>query len=97
MVSFGKRIMKSLYKFVWGPDEVEFGDCVFYTILTLVLVVLIWLFTFELIGIPVEFSLIAWAAIVYAIWHQYYKTHPDKRRKNKRNFKGEKKSPTNNS
>jgi hypothetical protein len=75
----GKKIKEALHNFVWGPQEVaEFGDCLFYTILTICLIGLIWLFTFEKIGIPVEFSLIPWAALVYLIWRQYYRTHPEK-------------------
>ena len=71
-----RSFIQALYRFVWGP-EVELGDCIFYTILTLVLMGLIWLFTFERIGIHVGFVLIPWAALVYAIWHQYKKTRPD--------------------
>lgn len=63
--SFGSAV----HHFIWGP-EVEFGDCVFYTILTLVLLGLFWLFTFERIGIGVEYSLIVWAVLVYFIWRE---------------------------
>ncbi len=77
MEPLSKRIIKALYTFVWGP-EVEFGDCIFYTILTLVLIGLIWLFTFEKLGVSIYFCLIPWAALVWAIWKQYRKTHPEK-------------------
>jgi len=66
-----------LYRFIWG-EEVEFGDCLFYSILTIVLLGLIWLFTFERIGIPVAYSLIPWVAIVMLIWRQYFRTHPER-------------------
>ena len=71
----GGRIGRGLHRFIWGP-EVELGDCIFYTILTEILLALIWLFTFERIGIPVQFSLIPWAGIVYLIWREYVKHHP---------------------
>ena len=58
------RISRGLHRFIWGP-EVEIGDCIFYTILSEILLALIWLFTFERIGIHVRYSLIPWAGIVY--------------------------------
>ncbi len=64
-----------LHKFIWGP-RVEFGDCVFYTILTEILLGLIWLFTLERIGIGVEFSLIPWVGIVFLIWREYFRHNP---------------------
>ena len=73
MTSIGRRIKASLYKFIWGP-EVELGDCIFYTVLTLVLIGLVWLFTFERIGISIYFSFIPWFLIVYLIWKQYLTT-----------------------
>ncbi len=69
----------ALYRFVWG-QEVEFGDCLFYSILTICLIGLVWLFTFELIGIPLWVSLIPWAVLVYLIWRQYFRTHPERLR-----------------
>jgi hypothetical protein len=69
---------KALYKFVWG-QEVELGDCVFYTILSEILLALIWLFTLERIGIGVELSPIVWAVIVFFIWREYIKTRPNKK------------------
>jgi hypothetical protein len=67
----------ALYHFLWG-EEVEFGDCLFYSILSICLLGLLWLFTFELIGIPLGFSLIVWAILVCLIWRQYFRTHPEK-------------------
>ncbi|MBI9108852.1 MAG: hypothetical protein JEZ04_19070 [Spirochaetales bacterium] len=82
-MDFKKRkhdsIGKALYKFIWG-QEVELGDCVFYTILSEILLALLWLFTFERIGISVEFSLIVWVVIVFLIWREYIKTRPGKKR-----------------
>ena len=72
-----KRIKDALYHFVWG-QEVELGDCIFYTVLTLVLLGLLWLFTFERLGISVNYSLFPWVALVFLIWRQYYRTHPEK-------------------
>ena len=66
---------KAMYKFVWG-EGAEFGDCLFYTILTLCLLGLIWLFTMELIGIRVQFCLIPWVVLVYLIWREYYICNP---------------------
>jgi len=77
MAGKGSKFKESLFRFVWGP-EVELGDCIFYTILTLVLLGLVWLFTFERIGIHVGFVFIPWAAIVYAIWKQYVKHNSTK-------------------
>lgn len=63
---------KAMRKFVWG-EEVELGDCIFYTIFTLVIIGLIWLFTFEKwFGIRVEFSLIVWLCVTFLIWRQYW-------------------------
>ena len=73
MKSLGKKIKAAMYKFIWG-QEVELGDCIFYTVLTLVLIGLIWLFTFERIGLPLYFSLLPWAYIVYLIWKEYKTT-----------------------
>lgn len=64
---------KAMWKFVWG-SEVELGDCIFYTVFTLVMIGLIWLFTIEKwFGIHVEFSLIVWLLVAYGIWKQYFK------------------------
>lgn len=71
------RFTKAMYRFVWG-EGAEFGDCLFYTILTLCLIGWIWLFTFELIGISVWFSLIPWLAVVYLIWREYYRCNPNR-------------------
>lgn len=68
---------KAMYKFIWG-EGAEFGDCLFYTILTLCLLSLIWLFTFELLGIKVEFCLIPWVFIVFLIWKEYYTSNPNR-------------------
>ncbi len=70
---------EGLYKFLWG-QEVELGDCIFYTILSECLLALIWLFTIERIGINVKFSLIVWAGIVFLIWREYFKTRSAKKR-----------------
>jgi hypothetical protein len=75
----GKKIMEASSRFLWG-QEVEFGDCLFYSILSLCLLGLIWLFTFERIGIPVGFSLIPWALLVWLIWRRYFRAHPEKRK-----------------
>ena len=78
-MEYGKRKHKSigsaLHHFVWGP-EVEFGDCVFYTVLTEVLLGLVWLFTLERVGINVRYSFIVWAVLVFLIWREYRKYHP---------------------
>ena len=69
---------KAMWKFVWG-DDVELGDCIFYTVFTCVMIGLIWLFTLEKwLGVNVWFSLIAWLCVVYLIWRQYFKHNPDK-------------------
>jgi len=83
MPKAGSGVKAALYKFVWG-QEVEFGDCLFYTILTIVLLGLVWLFTLERIGVPVEFSVLPWLWLVYLIWREYYRTHPEKLRKRTR-------------
>lgn len=67
------RFGDAMRKFVWG-EEVELGDCIFYTAFTLVMIGLIWLFTFEKwFGIRIEFSLIAWLVVAFLIWKQYWK------------------------
>lgn len=64
---------KVMWKFVWGED-VEFGDCIFYTVFTYVMIGIIWLFTIEKwFGISVWFSLIVWLFVTYLIWKQYWK------------------------
>ncbi len=87
MANKGNKFTKSLFRFVWGP-EVELGDCIFYTILTLVLMGLVWLFTFERIGIHVGFVLIPWAGVVYAIWKQYIKYNRPKDNKHREEHHG---------
>jgi hypothetical protein len=73
-MSKGKsKFGKAMWKFVWG-EEVELGDCIFYTVFTFAMIGIIWLFTFEKwFGIDVKFSLIAWLIVAYLIWKQYYK------------------------
>jgi len=64
---------QAMWKLVWG-QEVEFGDCIFYTIFTWALIGLIWIFTIEKwTGISVWYSLILWVIVVFLIWKQYSK------------------------
>ena len=80
---------KAMYKFVWG-EGAEFGDCIFYTVLTLCLLGIIWLFTLELLGIKIYFCLIPWVILVYLIWREFFKCNPDQTPKwfKSRNIKG---------
>ncbi|MDR3123362.1 MAG: hypothetical protein LBU16_06240 [Treponema sp.] len=73
----GSKFGRVMYKFIWG-EGAEFGDCLFYSILTLCLLGLIWLFTFELLGISVYFCLIPWVVLVYLIWREYYRRNPER-------------------
>lgn len=66
---------KAMYKFVWS-EGAELGDCIFYTILTLCLIGIIWLFTFELLGINIYFCFVPWVILVYLIWREYYRCNP---------------------
>lgn len=62
-----------LFRLVFG-NEVEWGDSVFYTCLTLVLLALLWLMTIEKwFGISVWACLIPWGVVVWLIWKAYFR------------------------
>lgn len=69
----GVSIKDVLFRFVFG-NEVEWGDSIFYSCLTLVLIALLWLMTIEKwFNISVWVSLIPWAVVVYLIWKAYFR------------------------
>jgi hypothetical protein len=71
---FLKRFNRAAYTFIFGT-EIELGDSIFFTVLTLVLLGLLWLMTLEkYFGIPVEFVLIPWAVLVFFLWRGYSKS-----------------------
>jgi len=73
-VGFFRRFGRAVYAFLFGT-EIEFGDSIFFTILSLVLLGLLWLMTLEkYFGIPVEFVFIPWAILVFFLWRGYSKS-----------------------
>lgn len=70
-VPFGARLKQTLFRLVFGV-EVEWGDSIFYTVLSLVLLCLLWLMTVEKwFGLSVWFCLIPWAALTVWLWRAY--------------------------
>jgi hypothetical protein len=68
---FGARLKRTLFRLVFGV-EVEWGDSVFYTILSLVLLCLLWLMTIEKwFRLSVWFCLVPWAALTVWLWKAY--------------------------
>lgn len=71
-ISFGVKLKRMLFRLVFGR-EVEWGDSFFYSILSLVLIGLLWLMTIEKwFGLSIWFCLIPWAVLVVLIWRAYY-------------------------
>lgn len=71
--SFGVRLKRVLFRLVFG-NEIEWGDSFFYSILSLVLIGLLWLMTVEKwFNLSIWFCLIPWAALVVLIWRAYYR------------------------
>jgi len=67
------RIKDGVFKFFFG-EEIEFGDSVFFTISSLILITLFWLAVIEkYLHISVWGALIAWGIVIALIWRGYAK------------------------
>jgi hypothetical protein len=67
----GVRLRRMLFRLAFGV-EIEWGDSVFYTLLSLVLICLLWLMTLEKwFGVSVWFCLVPWAALTAWLWRCY--------------------------
>lgn len=68
-----QQIKDGLFKFFFG-EEIEFGDSVFFTISSLILITLFWLAIIEkYLHISVWGALIVWGLVVTLIWRGYAK------------------------
>lgn len=71
--SFWTKLKQVLFRLVFGV-EVEWGDSFFYSVLSLVLIGLLWLMTIEKwFGLSIWFCFIPWILLVACIWKAYYR------------------------
>ncbi len=67
----GTRIRRVLFRLVFGV-EIEWGDSIFYTVPSLVLIGLLWLMTIEKwFGLSIWLCLIPWLLVVVLLWKAY--------------------------
>ena len=72
-VPFWNKFKNAIFRLVFG-NEIEWGDSIFYSILSLVLIGLLWLMTVEKwVGLSIWLCLIPWAVLVVLLWKAYFR------------------------